>query len=171
MGNGVLTRYRPSGVASITRADRPGHRFPPRRQAPTQQRRRGRRRTRVRWRLCRSWGAPAGAILFEVNPDRVPGESTVSVSERMSGAEYVRRVKEQIDEVDPSDVRELAAEGVALVDVRETEEWDTGHLPGAKHVPRGYLESRIDAAVPDRSQRVILYCASGSRSALAANTL
>jgi sulfur-carrier protein adenylyltransferase/sulfurtransferase len=90
---------------------------------------------------------------------------------RVSGAEYVRRVKEQIDEVDPSDVRELTNEGVALVDVRETEEWDTGHLPGAKHVPRGYLESRIDAAVPDRSQRVILYCASGNRSALAANTL
>jgi molybdopterin/thiamine biosynthesis adenylyltransferase/rhodanese-related sulfurtransferase len=89
----------------------------------------------------------------------------------VSGSEYVRRVKERIDEVDPSEVRELAGEGVALIDVRETEEWDIGHLPGAKHVPRGYLESRIDAAVPDRSQRVILYCASGNRSALAANTL
>ncbi|MEN3280804.1 MAG: sulfur-carrier protein adenylyltransferase/sulfurtransferase, partial [Solirubrobacteraceae bacterium] len=89
----------------------------------------------------------------------------------VSGSEYVRRVKERIDEVDPSEVRELAGEGVALIDVRETEEWDVGHLPGAKHVPRGYLESRIDAAVPDRSQRVILYCASGNRSALAANTL
>ena len=89
----------------------------------------------------------------------------------VSGSEYVRRVKERIDEVDPSEVRELAGEGIALIDVRETEEWDTGHLPGAKHVPRGYLESRIDAAVPDRSQRVVLYCASGNRSALAANTL
>ena len=38
-------------------------------------------------------------------------------------------------------------------------------------MPRGYLESRIDGAVPDRSQRVILYCASGNRSALAAHTL
>jgi molybdopterin/thiamine biosynthesis adenylyltransferase/rhodanese-related sulfurtransferase len=92
---------------------------------------------------------------------------TVSVS----GSEYVRRVKQQIEEVDPAVVSELLGNGVAIIDVRETEEWDTGHLPGAKHVPRGYLESRIDAAVPDRSQRVILYCASGNRSALAANTL
>ena len=57
------------------------------------------------------------------------------------------------------------------MDVRETEEYSVGHLPGAKHVPRGYLESRIEGAVPDRSQRVILYCASGNRSALAAHTL
>ena len=69
----------------------------------------------------------------------------------MSGAEYLRRIKEQVDEVDPSEVRELAHEGAAIIDVRETEEWDVGHLPGARHVPRGYLESRIDAAVPDRS--------------------
>jgi sulfur-carrier protein adenylyltransferase/sulfurtransferase len=88
-----------------------------------------------------------------------------------SGAEYVRHIKSQVDEVDPSEVRELLDEGVAIVDVRETEEFAAGHLPGAKHVPRGYLESRIDGAVPDRSQRVILYCASGNRSALAAHTL
>jgi rhodanese-related sulfurtransferase len=88
-----------------------------------------------------------------------------------SGADYVRHIKSQIDEVDPSEVRELADEGVAIVDVREAEEFAAGHLPGAVHVPRSYLESRIDAAVPDRSQRVILYCASGNRSALGAHTL
>jgi molybdopterin/thiamine biosynthesis adenylyltransferase/rhodanese-related sulfurtransferase len=88
-----------------------------------------------------------------------------------SGAEYVRHIKRQVDEVDPSEVRELLDEGVVIVDVRETEEFAAGHLPGAKHVPRGHLESRIDGAVPDRSQRVILYCASGNRSALAAHTL
>jgi len=57
----------------------------------------------------------------------------------VSGSEYVRRIKDRIDEVDPSEVRELAGEGIALIDVRETEEWDTGHIPGARHVPRGYL--------------------------------
>ena len=88
-----------------------------------------------------------------------------------SGADYIRQVKQQIDEVDPSDVRPLINNGVAIVDVRETEEWEAGHLPGATHVPRGYLESRIEGAVPDRSQRVVLYCASGNRSALAAKTL
>src|SRR4051795_3307243 len=94
-----------------------------------------------------------------------------------SGAEFIRRIKSQIDEVDPSEVH-AAIEGAngegpgfVLVDVRETEEYSVGHLPGAKHVPRGYLESRIEGAAPDRSQRVVLYCASGNRSALAAHTL
>ena len=88
-----------------------------------------------------------------------------------SGAEYVKQVRAQVDEVDPAEVRELLDEGVVIVDVREQEEWDAGHLPGAVHVPRGYLESRIDGVAPDRAQRVILYCASGQRSALGANTL
>ena len=52
---------------------------------------------------------------------------------------------------------------MVLLDVRESEEWDAGHIPGAKHVPRGYLESRIEGVVgSDRSQHVIIYCASGS---------
>lgn len=89
-----------------------------------------------------------------------------------SGAEFIKQVKAQIDEIDPSAVSEVAgADGVVIVDVRETDEWDAGHLPGAKHVARGHLESRIEGAAPDRSQRVILYCASGNRSALAAKTL
>ncbi len=89
----------------------------------------------------------------------------------VSGAQYVRRIREQVDEVDPSEVAELLDDGVAVIDVREGEEFVAGHLPGARSVPRGYLESRIDGAVPDRSQRVVLYCASGQRSALAAHTL
>ena len=88
-----------------------------------------------------------------------------------SGAEFIRQIKSQIDEVDPSEVHDVVGNGVALVDVRETDEFAQGHLPGAKHVPRGHLESRIEGAVPDRDQRVILYCASGTRSALAADTL
>ena len=55
--------------------------------------------------------------------------------------------------------------------MRETEEYAAGHLPGAKHVPRSYLESRIEGVVPDRSTQVILYCASGNRSAYGARTL
>jgi molybdopterin/thiamine biosynthesis adenylyltransferase/rhodanese-related sulfurtransferase len=88
-----------------------------------------------------------------------------------SGAEVIRQIKQQVHEVDPSEVSEHLGNGVVLVDVRESEEWDRGHIPGAVHVPRGYLESRIDGAVPDRDARVILYCASGQRSALAAHTL
>jgi len=88
-----------------------------------------------------------------------------------SGAELLRQVKSQIDEVDPSEVKELIDEGVAVIDVRENEEFAAGHLPGAKHVPRSYLETRIEAIVPDRSTQVILYCASGNRSAFGARTL
>jgi molybdopterin/thiamine biosynthesis adenylyltransferase/rhodanese-related sulfurtransferase len=88
-----------------------------------------------------------------------------------SGAEFIRQIKSQVKEVDPAEVHELLDDSVAIIDVRESEEFATGHLPGAKHVPRSYLESRIEGAVPDRAKRVILYCASGSRSALAANTL
>jgi molybdopterin/thiamine biosynthesis adenylyltransferase len=88
-----------------------------------------------------------------------------------SSAELLRQVKSQIDEVDPSEVNELIDEGVALIDVRETDEVAAGHLPGAKHIPRGYLESRIEGAVPDRDAHVIVYCASGNRSAYAARTL
>jgi molybdopterin/thiamine biosynthesis adenylyltransferase len=88
-----------------------------------------------------------------------------------SGAELLRQVKSQIDEIDPSEVRELIGEGVAIVDVRETEEFAAGHLPGAKHVPRSYLETRIEGVVSDRDAQVVLYCQSGNRSAYGARTL
>src|ERR1700731_4933962 len=88
-----------------------------------------------------------------------------------SGAELLRRVKSQIDEVDPSEVNELIDEGVTIVDVRGSEEFATGHLPGAKSIPRGHLEQRIEGAAPDRSAELILYCQSGNRSAYAARTL
>jgi sulfur-carrier protein adenylyltransferase/sulfurtransferase len=88
-----------------------------------------------------------------------------------SGPELLRQIKSQIEEVDPAEVNELVDEGVAVIDVREAEEFSAGHIPGAKHVPRSYLESRIEAAVPDRSTPVILYCASGNRSAYGVRTL
>jgi sulfur-carrier protein adenylyltransferase/sulfurtransferase len=88
-----------------------------------------------------------------------------------SGAEVLRQIKRRIDEVDPAEVREQLNNGAVVVDVREPEEWSAGHIPGAQHVPKSYLESRIEGAVPDRSQHVVLYCASGNRSAWAARTL
>src|SRR5919109_4386528 len=89
-----------------------------------------------------------------------------------SGAEYIRQIKSQVEEVDPAQVSEHLGNGISLVDVRESTEWDAGHIPGAKHVPRAYLESRIEGAVGgDRSQEIVLYCASGQRSALGAHTL
>jgi sulfur-carrier protein adenylyltransferase/sulfurtransferase len=88
-----------------------------------------------------------------------------------SGAEVIKKIKERIHEIDPADVREGLGNGVVLVDVREGEEFERERIPGAVHVPRGYLESRIEGAVSDRDAHVVLYCASGQRSALAADTL
>jgi len=86
--------------------------------------------------------------------------------------DLLQQIKGEITEVDASRARDSISEsGAAVVDVREREEWDEGHLPGAVHVPRGNLESRIEAAVPDKSRPVVLYCASGNRSAFAAKSL
>ncbi len=88
-----------------------------------------------------------------------------------SAPEVLRQIKSRIDEVDPSVVREQVSNGAVVVDVREAEELSAGHIPGAKHVPKSFLESRIEGAAPDRDQHVILYCQSGNRSAWAARTL
>src|SRR3984885_8910342 len=88
-----------------------------------------------------------------------------------SGAELLREIKSRVEEIDPSKEHELVDEGVAIIDVRETEEYGAGHLPGAKHVPKSYLESRIEGVVPDRDAHIVLYCQSGNRSAWAARTL
>jgi len=86
--------------------------------------------------------------------------------------ELLQQVKAEISEVDASEARALLEDAPpAVVDVREQDEWDEGHLPGAVHIPRGNLESRIENAVSDRSQTVLVYCGGGSRSAFAAKTL
>jgi sulfur-carrier protein adenylyltransferase/sulfurtransferase len=91
-----------------------------------------------------------------------------------SGADLIRQAKERIKEVDPREVHELTQNGrngAVVVDVREQHEFEEAHLPGAVHVPRAYLESRIEGSAPDKDAHVVLYCASGQRSALAAKTL
>src|SRR3954451_8747970 len=90
-----------------------------------------------------------------------------------SGAELLRQIKEQIKEVDPREVHDIVNNGydAFVVDVREQHEYDEGRLPGAVHVPRGHLETRIENTVKDKDARVILYCQSGNRSAFAADTL
>jgi molybdopterin/thiamine biosynthesis adenylyltransferase/rhodanese-related sulfurtransferase len=88
-----------------------------------------------------------------------------------SGAEVLRQIKSRIQEVDPSAVRDQLGNGAVVIDVREPEEWSGGHIPGARHVPKSFLESRIEGAAPDRDQHVILYCQSGNRSAWAARTM
>jgi sulfur-carrier protein adenylyltransferase/sulfurtransferase len=86
--------------------------------------------------------------------------------------ELLQQVRAEIDEIDATHARELIESGGPLVlDVREQSEWDEGHIPGAVHVPRGHLESRIERAAPDPTRPIVVYCSAGNRSAFAAKTL
>ncbi|MGH2994884.1 MAG: molybdopterin-synthase adenylyltransferase MoeB [Gaiellaceae bacterium] len=87
--------------------------------------------------------------------------------------ELLDQIRSEIEEIDAREAQERLADGTppVLVDVRERDEWAEGHIPGAFHIPRGSLESRIEQAAPDRTRPVIVYCASGNRSAFAAKTL
>ncbi len=86
--------------------------------------------------------------------------------------ELLAQVKGEIDEVDAVRARALLETGDSLIlDVREQDEWDEGHIPGAIHIPRGNLESRIEASASDHSRPILVYCAAGNRSAFAAKTL
>jgi sulfur-carrier protein adenylyltransferase/sulfurtransferase len=97
-----------------------------------------------------------------------------------SGQQLIKDARSRIEELDPSEVKQTldiaegngsADEAPVLLDVREQHEYEQGHLPGAIHVPRGHLETRVEAAIPDRHKRVIAYCSTQNRSALAAVTM
>ncbi len=94
--------------------------------------------------------------------------------------EIMRRARRQVPEWTPAQVRDVLAhqkgsdsntQDIVLVDVREKHEWNEGYIPGAIHVPRGFLELQIEEAVPDKSKTVVLYCAGGVRSLIAGSTL
>ena len=86
--------------------------------------------------------------------------------------ELLQQVRSEISEIDATHARERIESGEpVVVDVREQDEWDEGHIPGAVHVPRGHLESRIERLAPDTSRPVVVYCSAGNRSAFAAKTL
>jgi rhodanese-related sulfurtransferase len=81
--------------------------------------------------------------------------------------------KRKIQELTVQQVAEKLRRGEKFhfVDVREDDEWRTGHARGAVHLGRGVLERDIEAAIPDRSAEIVLYCGGGFRSALAAESL
>lgn len=86
--------------------------------------------------------------------------------------QLIAEAKASIVEVTAREVQAALARGesVALIDIREQNEWNLGHAAPAQYIGRGVLESQIEAKVP-REARVVLMCASGNRSALAAVTL
>ena len=88
-----------------------------------------------------------------------------------SYADLLREARAQIREVSPQEVDALPVGAATIVDVREDSEWEQGHLPGAHHVSKSYIEQQIEGVAPDRDGPVILYCAGGVRSLFAAQTL
>ena len=87
-----------------------------------------------------------------------------------SYADLVAAARRSVVELEPSDVEGRVGD-VVLIDVREPDEYEAGTLAGALHIPRGVLESTIESRLPDRDRPVVLFCAGGSRSVLAAASL
>src|SRR5437870_12028006 len=87
--------------------------------------------------------------------------------------ELLNQAKKQIKEVSVQEVRDKLnpRNGFTLLDVREGDEWEQGHLDQAIFLPRGFLELKADKILPDKSQSIVIYCAGGTRSALAAKSL
>jgi len=88
-----------------------------------------------------------------------------------TGADLIAEAKQRITEISPADaIARHTTDGVVFLDVREPNEWNLGHVPGALHIPRGQLEGKVEGQI-DRGKTVVIYCASGNRSALAAETM
>jgi len=86
--------------------------------------------------------------------------------------EVLKRLKKEIPEVDVPEVAALRGKGrAAIVDVRDKEEYNEGHIEGAIHLPRAFLEMRAESALHDRGASIVVHCASGVRSLLAAESL
>jgi len=83
------------------------------------------------------------------------------------------QVRSELDEVAPEQVKARleAGEALGLLDVREQDEVAQGLIPGAAHLSRAHFESRVENVLPDKDREVVVYCASGVRSAFAAKTL
>lgn len=84
----------------------------------------------------------------------------------------VAEAKSRVTEVEPAALAEAVASNDAIViDVREKEDWDAGHIDGARHLSRGIVELEIEEQVPDPAMPIICYCGGGSRAALVADSL
>ena len=86
--------------------------------------------------------------------------------------ELLNATKAKIREIDTAEMEaRIAAAKPVLLDVREPDEYEQGAVPGAIHIPRGHLESQVESKITDKDAEVLIYCAGGTRSAFAAETL
>ena len=87
-----------------------------------------------------------------------------------SSRDLLAQAKQGIREIDPAEAEQLQGKALFL-DVREADEYEQGAIPGAMHIPRGYLEPQVEGRITDHAQTIVVYCAGGVRSAFAAKTL
>ena len=87
--------------------------------------------------------------------------------------DLVNQAKAVIHELNLNDAEDAIRQADVLIDVREADEFAAGHLPGAVLVPRGLLEFRLSGtpALSGRDLKVVLYCKTSGRAALAAQTM
>ena len=83
----------------------------------------------------------------------------------------VDEVRTRVREVDIETALERQKRGAQMIDVREDNEWNRGHVARAEHIGKGVIERDIEKLVPDRDAEIILYCGGGYRSVLAADAL
>ena len=86
---------------------------------------------------------------------------------------YLSAVKKEIKEVSVNDLKQKIdkKEDFLLIDVREKEETDGGIIPGAQTIVRGFLELKIENVESNKNRQIVINCAGGNRSALAAKAL
>jgi sulfur-carrier protein adenylyltransferase/sulfurtransferase len=88
--------------------------------------------------------------------------------------DIMAEARKEVREVTPQQVNDLLTnngKSHVLLDVRESDEWRQGHLEGALPLPRGFLEIKVETAIPDKNAPIIAYCAGGVRSLLAAKAM
>lgn len=88
--------------------------------------------------------------------------------------EFLRAAAEartHISEVSPGEANQLVADGAVLLDVRERDEYEAGHIEGAQLCSRSQLEEAISTLVPDKHTPIVCYCGGGNRGAVAADAL
>src|SRR5258708_37784017 len=94
------------------------------------------------------------------------------MAEHSGFQKLVAEAKKHVTEISPQEAAAKLTGGEAvIVDVRDKDEWDEEHIPGAMHLSRGTIELDIEERVPDTSALVICHCGGGGRSALAAESL
>ena len=114
-----------------------------------------------------------GAVSVAVFTLFLAGISSQALAEAMGPMQFVAEAKAKIAEVTPQQVKADmdAGKSIILLDVRDSEEFDAGHIPKAMNISRGVLEFKVGSMIPDKNANIVLYCRTDARSALATAVL